>query len=104
MFFTLSKKSVLVFLTTSIIALSAFFISCQKELSGEGIDLGDTTLPDLTTKITSSVSGFVTDENEVAVNGAAVQFGSSSTTTDKFGYFEVRDVQVTQNAAVVTII
>jgi hypothetical protein len=104
MFLALSKKNALVFLATSIIALSAFFISCQKELSGEGIDLGDTTLPDLTTKIASSVSGFVTDENEVPVNGAAVQFGSSSTTTDKFGYFEVRNVQVTQNAAVVSVI
>jgi len=103
MFLTPSKKIALVFLTTTIIALSLFFISCQKELSGAGIDLGDT-LPDLTTKIASSVSGFVTDENEVAVNGAAVQFGSSNTTTDKYGYFELSNVQVCQNAAVVTII
>jgi hypothetical protein len=103
MFLTPSKKIALVFLTTTIIALSLFFISCQKELSGAGIDLGDTP-PDLTTKIASSVSGFVTDENEVAVNGAAVQFGSSNTTTDKYGYFEVRNVQVTQEAAVVTVI
>ncbi len=103
MFLTLSKKIAIVFATTSIIALSVFFISCQKEFSGDGIDLGDTP-PDLTTKITSSVAGFVTDENDVAVNGAAVQFGSSNATTDKFGYFEVRNVQVTQIAAVVTVL
>ncbi len=103
MFLTPSKKIALVFLTTSIIALSLFFVSCQKEFSGEGIDLGNE-LPDLTTKIASSVSGFVTDENEVAVNGATVVFGSSTTTTDKFGYFEVRNEQVCQNAAMVSII
>jgi hypothetical protein len=103
MFFTLSKKIALVFITTSIIALSVFFISCQKEFSGDGIDLGDT-LPDLSTKIAASVAGFVTDENEVAVNGATVVFGSSTTATDKFGYFEVRNVQVTQIAAVVTVL
>ena len=103
MFLALFKKNTLVFITTSIIAVSAFFISCQKEFSGNGIDLGDE-LPDLTTKIASSVAGFVTDENEVAVNGATVVFGSSNTTTDKFGYFEVRNVQVTQVAAVVTVI
>ena len=103
MFLTLFKKNTLVFITTSILAVSAFFLSCQKEYSGDGIDLGDG-LPDLTTKIASSVSGFVTDENEVAVNGATVVFGSSTTTTDKFGYFEVRNVQVTQIAAMVTVI
>ena len=102
MFLTLSKK-IFIYLTTVIITLSVFVISCQKEFSGDGIDLGDEK-PDLTTKISSSVSGFVTDENEVAVNGAVVQFGNSSTTTDKFGYFEVRNVQVCQVAAMVTII
>jgi hypothetical protein len=103
MFLTLSKKNTLAFIVTIIIASSAFFLSCQKEFSGNGIEI-ENELPDLTTKIASSVSGFVTDENEAAVNGATVVFGSSTTTTDKFGYFEVRNVQVIKKAAVVTII
>ena len=103
MFLTLFKKNTLVFITTFIIAVSAVFLSCQKEFSGDGIDLGNE-LPDLTTKIASSVAGFVTDENEVAVNGATIIFGSTTTTTDKFGYFEVRNVQVTKVAAMVSVI
>jgi hypothetical protein len=35
--------------------------------------------------------------------GATVQFGSSTITTDKYGYFESRNVQVVKNAAVVTV-
>lgn len=97
-----SKKTWIVF-AAIIFSLSILFLSCQKELSSTGIDPA-TEVPDLTTKIASSVSGFVTDENEVAVNGATVVFGSSTTTTDKFGYFDVRNVQVSQTAAMVTII
>ena len=80
---------------------SVLFFSCQKELS---IDNGTGSLPpDLKTKISSSVSGFVTDENNAAVMGATVQFGSSATVTDKFGYFEAKNVQVVKNAAFVTV-
>ena len=103
MFLTPSKKIFFLLLAVATAALSIFFISCQKEVSSDGIDLGNE-LPDLTSKINSSVSGFVTDENEVAVAGASIVFGSNSTTTDKFGYFDVKNTSVTQNAAVVTIL
>jgi len=84
-----------------IFTLSIFF-SCQKDLSLE--DGGTVaTLPDLSTKISSSVSGFVTDENDAAVKGATVQFGTSNITTDKYGYFEAKNVQVVKEAAVVTV-
>ncbi len=61
------------------------------------------TPPDLTTKVSSSVSGFVTDENELSVKNANVLVGTSTSITDKYGYFEIRNVQVVQNAAMVTI-
>ena len=78
------------------------FFSCQKDLSfdtGAGLQL-----PDLTTKINSSVSGFVTDENNAPVMGATVQFGNSNSATDKYGYFEAKNVQVVKEVAVVTVI
>jgi hypothetical protein len=80
----------------------SIFFSCQKDLSLEdgGIIV---TPPDLSTKVSSSVSGFVTDENDAAVKGASVQFGTSSITTDKYGYFEAKNVQVVKEAAVVTV-
>ena len=77
-----------------------FFFSCQKDLdyiTTNGI------LPDFTTKVNSSVSGFVTDENNAAVLGASVTAGGFSTTTDKYGYFEIKNVQVVKSAAVVTV-
>ena len=77
-----------------------FFVSCQKD---ERRTINIDTAPDLTTKVQSSVSGFVTDENDAAVNGAAVSAGNMNTITDKYGYFEIRNVQVVKEAAVVTI-
>jgi hypothetical protein len=80
----------------------AIFFSCQKDLSLE--DGGTVvTPPYLSTKVSSSVSGFVTDENDSAVKGASVQFGTTNITTDKYGYFEAKNVQVVKEAAVVTV-
>ena len=102
MLFTLKTKSLCRNLLL-IFSLSLFF-SCQKDLSLEDGGTVVVTPPDLSTKINSSVSGFVTDENDAAVMGASVQFGSSSITTDKYGYFEAKNVQVVKEAAVVTVI
>lgn len=103
MFSQLSKKLAVGLSALVITAMSFFIVSCQKELSGGGFIVTEIQ-PDLTTKIASSVSGFVTDETNAAVNGATVQFGSSTTTTDKYGYFEFSNVQVVKNAAVVTVV
>lgn len=72
------------FFTKKLVLIAAVFallgtISCQKEIN-ESIDgTADNTTPptrtvDLTTRINSSVTGFVTDENNAAVNGATVRF------------------------------
>ena len=92
----LTPKNFIVVLTTLL------FFSCQKDLSLE--DGGSLQPPpDLSTKVSSSVSGFVTDENDAAVKNATVQFGTSNITTDKYGYFEAKNVQVVKEAAVVTV-
>ena len=99
MLFNLLKK-----LTTKnilVVFAALLFFSCQKEISFD--DGGSMQPPDLSTKVSSSVSGFVTDENDAAVMGATVQFGSSNITTDKYGYFEAKNVQVVKEAAVVTV-
>ncbi len=80
-----------------------FFSACQKSPSfSEEPTIILPTL-DLTTKVTSSVSGFVTDENEAVVSNASVLVGTATTTTDKYGYFEASNVQMVKNAAVVTV-
>ncbi len=60
-------------------------------------------LPDFATKVTSSVSGFVTDQNDAAVAGAFVSVGSMTTTSDRYGYFAVKNVDVVKEAATVTV-
>lgn len=83
-----------------ILLISLLFIfSCKKNESSS------TTfeIPDFSTQVNASVSGFVTNENEEPVNAAQVNFGSFVTTTDKYGFFEIKNTKVVQNAAVVII-
>ena len=101
MFSTLKYKSFCISLFL-VLGLSLFF-SCQKNLDFEDSGSGSGTPPDLSTKINSSVSGFVTDENNAPVMGATVQIGTSNISTDKYGYFEAKNVQVVKEAAVVTV-
>lgn len=96
------KKIAAAFAVLLMAAASLFIASCQKELSS-GFTITETP-PDLVTKINSAVSGFVTDEADAPVNGAVVQFGGASASTDKYGYFEIKNVQAVKHAAVVTVI
>jgi hypothetical protein len=77
------------------------FNGCKK--SDSNTDGSLATPPDLTTKVSSSVSGFVTDENDQAVISASVQFGTATITTDKYGYFEAKNIDVIKDAATVTV-
>lgn len=86
----------------SILFTAALFNGCKKTADVPAIDSGNP--PDLTTKVKSSVSGFVTDENDQAVNLATVQVGTVTATTDKYGYFEVKNAEVIKTAAVVTVV
>lgn len=99
MFFTLTKRSW--HCSALFTGITLLFFSCQKPFSSD--NGSNVQQPNLTIKVSSSVSGFVTDENEAAVMGATVQFGTSTISTDKYGYFEATNVQVTKEAAVVTV-
>jgi len=100
MLYKLTKDTL--YRNTLFIITAILFFSCQKTLDFENSG-GSIPPPDLTTKVKSTVSGFVTDENDVAVMGATVLVGSSTITTDKYGYFEAKNVQVIKNAAFVTV-
>jgi hypothetical protein len=104
--YSISPKAALRFIIVSIIT-TLVFASCQKTLSTDQTPAPPvitTDPPDLTTKVTTAlVSGFVTDGNDVAVKDASVLIGTTTVLTDKYGYFEARNVQMVQNAAVVTV-
>ena len=78
-----------------------FFASCQKEVSSDGNN--NFIIPDFETKVSSSVSGFVTDENDMPVMGTSVSAGSGTATTNKYGFFEIKNTLVIKSAAVVTV-
>lgn len=85
--------------------VAILFGACQKNIN-EFVDTNinnNTQGPDLSTKVRSSVSGFVTNENNLPVSGAVVKAGAVSVTTDDYGYFIIRNVSVVKNAAVVTV-
>lgn len=94
-----APKYISCFLISAVVTI-AMLAGCKKNSEG----LADLSVPpDLTTMVRSSVSGFVTDENDQAVNLATVQVGSFSITSNKYGYFEVKNADVIKDAAVVII-
>jgi hypothetical protein len=89
-----------IWLATATVLLT--IISCQKEISINGG--GNNTTADLSAKVTAgNISGFVTDENDAPVSGAMVKIGTQTISTDGYGYFEAGNVEVSKNAATVTV-
>ncbi|MGG9960498.1 hypothetical protein [Ferruginibacter sp. SUN106] len=93
------RLNILVVLPVIICCSIAVFTGCRKN-TNENTLLSP---PDLTTKVSSSVSGFVTDENDLPVKNASVQFGTATISTDKYGYFEAKNIEVVKDAATVTV-
>src|SRR5688572_12471339 len=78
--------------------------SCRKDRAVEQYtELSPTIKPDLSIKITSSVAGFVTDENNKPVFAAKVIAGNKQTTTDEYGYFSISNALLSEAAGFVKI-
>jgi hypothetical protein len=90
--------------TKCLLAIIMFFglMSCQKEMN-EITTISTGIIPDLTTRVNASVTGFVTDENNLPVSGASVTFGTSTASTDEYGYFRFNNQSVVKTAAVITV-
>ena len=70
---------------------AVIFNSCKKNFDNEQYTQTITpTIPDLTSQITTSVAGFITNENDSAVSGAVITAGTQTTTTNQFGYLAKR--------------
>jgi uncharacterized protein (TIGR02145 family) len=79
------------------LTISVFIFSCRK--NDIQIIIPNNSNPDLVTKVTTAISGFVTNENDEAMSGAIVRVGSAFLNTDQFGYFEIKNVEVNETAA-----
>ena len=89
---TMFKKNLYRFVVAMFSVLT--IVSCQKDIDDTIVNPPTDEIPDLSSKVSSSVSGFVTDENNAAVLGASVKVGTATATTDKYGYFEIKNVDV----------
>ncbi len=91
---------------TTVFLLSVF-LSCKKTSVDNILPIINTSIPDqypdYTTKVNANVSGFVTNENDIPVMGADVNYGSATMITDQYGYFEFKNVEVTKDAATVIV-
>jgi hypothetical protein len=91
--------------TSGIVAvlICIVFFSCQKNNIADDVIVPPIDNNNLVEKISTSTSGFVTDENNLPVKNADVVVGLKNTTTDKYGYFEIKNVDQIKNAAFVTV-
>ncbi|MBL0356083.1 MAG: carboxypeptidase regulatory-like domain-containing protein [Chitinophagaceae bacterium] len=60
-------------------------------------------IPDFTTQVNTSVNGFITDENGNAVEGASVKGGTTTISSDKFGYFKISNEVFAKSAGFVQV-
>lgn len=87
------------FLLCLLACLPALMISCEKNDS----PATDVARPwnGLGEKVTTSVSGYITNENDEPLFGAQITIGDQVMTTDEFGYFSVTNVSLYANSAVI---
>ena len=89
-----------------ILAIAIFFATTCLFFSCKKTENNNTSIEqplDFSKKVTASVNGFVTNEYNSPVAGANVQYGESITTTNQYGYFQIKNAIVTENAAIVTV-
>jgi hypothetical protein len=89
---------------TFLIICTAFY-ACKKDFSKENYtpNITNPVKSDLTETVTTSVNGFVTDQNDSAIAGATVTAGTSVTTTDKYGYFSITNASLSKIAGFIKV-
>jgi hypothetical protein len=88
-----------------LLLLIACFLSCRKNTASEQfIPDNHPITPDLTVKITASVAGFVTNEDDKPIPFAQVIAGSNETQTDEYGYFKIANTSLSEAAGLVKVV
>ena len=74
-------------------------ISCRKNFSDETFTPDNKpVIPDLSIKVSASVSGFIVDENKNPVYNARVIAGNKETLTDGYGFFSISNASLNKAA------
>lgn len=80
------------------------FISCKKNYSGgPAIITPDNARPDLTQKVSASVTGYVLNESGEPVPFAEVTAGDKRSTTDSYGFFSISNTSLVKSIGVVKV-
>ena len=93
-------------LAALILVLSAivFLNACKKNSVDEQYtETVNPVIPDLTTAVNASVSGFITDENGSALIDASVKAGTVTVITNNFGYFKISNTTFVKSAGFVEV-
>jgi hypothetical protein len=77
------------------------FTNCQKEVDSPFNNSG--TVVNDAEKVTGGINGIVVDENNDPVEGLTVVSGSATTTTDRYGAFRFRNIQLSKANATVKV-
>lgn len=80
------------------------FTACKKNQSNEDYhETDDPVTPVFTEKVNASVSGFIMDEQNKPVAGAAIAAGTVIVNTDEYGYFKIAAASLTKNIGLVKV-
>lgn len=91
-------------LTFIFLFLLTLLYACNDDASEKGgPDEPDPVTPNLSVKVTSSVSGYVADEAGKPVPFAEVKAGNKQTFTDEYGYFRISQVSLPEIAGHVAV-
>ena len=78
--------------------------ACKKNQSNEDYTtIEEPVIPVFTEKVTTSVAGFILNEESKPLAGATVTAGTATATTDEFGYFTINDASLTKNIGLVKV-
>lgn len=87
-----------------ILSVGLFFISCQREIKWPEQPTGNNeTAVNDAERVTGGVNGIVINENNQPVAGATVKSGTNTTTTDRYGVFRFRNIQLSKANGTVTV-
>lgn len=80
-----------------LLSAGLFLFSCQREIKWPEAPGGPTDTPVIDTeRVTGGVNGIVVNENNQPMAGVTVSSGTNTTTTDRYGVFHFRNIQLSK--------
>ncbi|HOZ68746.1 MAG TPA: carboxypeptidase-like regulatory domain-containing protein [Chitinophagaceae bacterium] len=87
-----------------VLSAGLFFYSCQREIKWpEQPALPNETAVNDAERVTGGVNGIVINENNQPMAGVTVRSGTNTTTTDRYGVFQFRNIQLSKANGTVSV-